>query len=1004
MFSERSRRRARAYAVASGVEPLEVRAVLAAGDLDTSFDGDGIRTDSLSSPVAVGDDLNGDIVTGVAQQPDGKIVVSGWAAINSAMRDENGQEIGVQTDFNGTPNQIAFVRRYLASGAVDTTFGNQGTKFLPFPLNQGPDSWITSVGWDITVQANGKIVMVKTTLNGLDARAVPFLIQAVRLNSDGSRDTTFGTTTFGPQNGFAQAGFGGGQGLSLQGMSVAISPTSGKIAVAGSAINMDAFTPGFTDVYRPMVVQFNADGSLDTNFGGNDINNPGQKSGIFELPLGTATGRFLDIAYGPGDKLFASGYWTGTDGAGQQLATEAAELLVARINTNGTLDTTYGAGGLARYPQGKQAIGRSLVMNSDGSVVVAGFTDTAGTGQQFAPIRFAPDIVTAETATQRGLVVKFDTNGQLDDAFGTDGARSLDPNAFRGVTSLIPRPQGGFYLAGHTGGDFAVASMSAAGDLLSAYPTVKRSVGAGHDVPYSLMRQSDGKLVLGGFTTSGSERNLALMRLQAEPAVAANIAPVLDNTGSPLYLAGVGSRLPVELTNGVLVSTFLATGAAGDPITDGNADPEGIAITAIDKMFGKWQYTTVASPAEGDWIDMDAAGPLSDASALLLKADSTTRIRMKSTLKPHHTGTVAEGFLPLESKLDAGLTFRAWDQTGGTAGGRGNTTANGGATPFSTATEALSTFFEARLFRSLNPNAQLNVYTLEAEFEVLIGAPFSYQDRANSSFTGFTVFLSPLTAAVPVNGLIRSYYGVQFNSDDGTETDMGYRYLTTNAGEAAILETLGRADKRDLRQGAYFRELGVNNGSAVLGYIASTPRTGFGEMFQIYRTDLVGKPTRPPGTTEGSPTNSTRNQEQGDHVYTTNKAFEKSKTGIWREEASRGFVRELSPGVASATPAPQGPERLLDVRAIPAIPQVDAQAGDTGTDIHPLTIALSLHSVSPDLRVGNGGDVHASERWMDRRLSRSRPNREVSVDELAIPVSTLLDRVFSQWSAVSHSL
>jgi uncharacterized delta-60 repeat protein len=1011
----RTKRRTRS--TPATIESLEVRAVLAAGDLDTTFDGDGLRTDSLSAPLAGGDDLNGDIVTGVAQQPDGKLVVSGWAAINSTMRDEDNRVIGAETDINGTPNQVAFVRRYNANGSPDTTFGNQATKFLPFPLGFDgvtPDSyWNTSVGWDIAVQSNGKIVMVKTTLNGLDARAVPFLIQAVRLNADGTRDTTFGTTTFGPQNGFAQAGFGGGQGLSLQGMSVAISPTSGKIAVAGSAINMDAFDPNFTDVYRPMVVQFNADGSLDTNFGGDDINNPGQKSGIFELPLGTATGRFLDVAYGPGDKLIASGYWTGTDGAGQQLATESAELLVARINTNGTLDATYGVGGLGRFAQGTQAIGRTLVVNSDGSAVVAGYTDTAGSGQQFAPIRFAPDVVQSESATQRGLVVKFDANGQVDDTFGTDGARLLDPNAFRAVTSLIPRPQGGFYLGGHAGGDFAVASMSAAGDLLTAFPTIKRTVGAGHDVPYALMRQADGKLVLGGFTTNGTDRNLALMRLQAEPAVPVNVAPVLDNSGTPFYVAGVGSRLPVELTNGVLVSSFLATGAAGDPITDGNGDPDGIAVTEIDKSFGSWQYSTVANPVETDWVDMDAAGMVSGSSALLLKADATTRVRLKSTLKPHHEGSVAQGFLPLESKLDAGLTFRAWDQTSGTAGSRANTTSNGGSTPFSAATETLSTFFETRLFRSFNANAQLNVYTLQAEFEALTAAPTSYQDRATASFTGFTVFLSPLTSAISVTGMLRSYYGVQFN-DDGTETDMGYRYLTTNAGEAANLELLGRADKRPLRQGAYFRELGVNAGTAITGYIATGPRTGFTEMFQIYRTDAVGKPTRPPGTVEGGTPTSTRSQEQGDHVYTTNRSFEKSKTGTWRDEASRGFVRELSPGlvagaafgesVFAAATATMSPEVISTSLVIAASTRVGVLAG-------PIPLLATEVTSERDVPLGLiGTPPRESSAPSEANLSSpivSNPDEaklaEIDADECGnepFAVSSL-DHVFTGWDVVA---
>lgn len=381
-------------------------------------------------------------------------------------------------------------------------------------------------------------------------------------------------------------------------------------------------------------------------------------------------------------------------------------------------------------------------------------------------------------------------------------------------------------------------------------------------------------------------------RAQGAPDVPTNTAPVIDNSGDPYYIAGVGARLNASLTNGILVTDLLARGANGT-ISDADAGAQkGIAVTAIDKTFGKWQYTSAPNPAEADWIDIDAAGAVSDASALLLAADSTTRIRMTSTLKPHHEGTVAQGFLPIESKLDTGITFRAWDRFSGTAGQRGDTSTNGGATPFSTAKETAKTFFEARLFRSFNDNADLNIYTLQAEFEALTANP-AIKDRSTDAYTGFTIYLSPLTTAVPTAGLLRMYYGVQFN-DDGTETDMGYRYLTTNVGEATALEGLGRADKRAARLGAYFREIGVNNGTAITGYIATTAQPGTIEMFQVYRTDNVGKPTRPGGTPEGSTPTSTKQQEIGDHVYTANHSYEMSEEGKWRKEASRGFVRELT--------------------------------------------------------------------------------------------------------------
>jgi hypothetical protein len=380
-----------------------------------------------------------------------------------------------------------------------------------------------------------------------------------------------------------------------------------------------------------------------------------------------------------------------------------------------------------------------------------------------------------------------------------------------------------------------------------------------------------------------------------------NRAPVLDASGSPFAILGVGSRQSAEMRQGTLVSDILARGASGRPISDADAGAQfGIAVTSFDRSKGTFQFTLVGNPQESDWIEFDSAGMVSSTSALLLP--TTARVRFNTGLIPHHAAGAP--FLTLETVLDTALTFRAWDRTAGTAGGRADTSSNGGVTSFSASTETVKGYFEARLFRTFNTNAALNIYTLEAEFNALVANP-SFQDRSTSAFTGFTILMSavPELGTVP---LLRMYYGVQFN-DDGTETDLGYRYLTTNEGEASFLEGLGRADKRPTREGSYFRELEINNGTSAIGHIFSTQQPGTLPMTQIYRTDASPKPTRPGGTREGDRTNTFVNQQQGDHVYTTNTAFETSRPGTWVIEAVRGFVRELSPNPTGGTPPASAP-------------------------------------------------------------------------------------------------
>ena len=387
-----------------------------------------------------------------------------------------------------------------------------------------------------------------------------------------------------------------------------------------------------------------------------------------------------------------------------------------------------------------------------------------------------------------------------------------------------------------------------------------------------------------------------------------NTAPVLDPSGNPFAILGVGSRQSTEMQQGTLISDILAR-AAANVITD--ADPgalRGIALTSIDQSLGNFQYTLVTNnPLESDWTNVDAAGAISNSNALLLPTNA--RLRFTTGRIPHHDS--AAFFLSVESKLDTGLTFRAWDRSTGVAGGRGNASTNGGTSAFSAATETIKVYFEARLFRHFNTNASLNVYTLEAEFNALSGGA-GFQDRSTNAFSGFSVLLS----AVPELGtapLYRLYYGVQFNTNR-TETDMGYRYLTSNLAEAQVLENNGPESKRPQRAGTYFRELGVTAGSAILGYIFTAQQTGTSALTQIYRTDIVNKPTRPPGTAEGGTPTSFTPQENGDHVYTTNTPFETFKPGSWRIEAVRGFVRELTPNPASgaATAAAMAPAEPIE--------------------------------------------------------------------------------------------
>ncbi|MHB0765674.1 DUF4347 domain-containing protein [Stutzerimonas sp. NM35] len=116
---------------------------------------------------------------------------------------------------------------------------------------------------------------------------------------------------------------------------------------------------------------------------------------------------------------------------------------------------------------------------------------------------------------------------------------------------------------------------------------------------------------------------------------------------------------------GALVSTLL--GGVSD-VDTGAA--KGMAITGLTATYGKWQFSTDAGSS---WNDV---GVVSTSSALILTAQNLVRF-------------VPDGI----HGETATITYKAWDQTNGTAGFQGdkvNTTTSGGASAYSTATDTAS--------------------------------------------------------------------------------------------------------------------------------------------------------------------------------------------------------------------------------------------------------------------------------------------------------------------------
>ena len=335
------------------------------GHLDSSFAGDGrVVTDFNDA-----DDFGFSVVVA----PDARILVAGYTtsgpnpefaiarynadgsldtsfgdggrAITGLMNDDLGQSIALQADgrmvvsgysFNGSSFDFALVR-YNADGNLDTTFGNDGRVTTGIGFHDA--------SYSVAVQPDGKILAAGHSLNGTNDFAI------VRYNADGSLDTTFGGV------GSVTTDFGGTHDV---GQSVAVH-ADGRIVVAGISQGDIA------------VVRYNVDGSLDPSFGdGGRVKT--------SIVAGSDTGSSVTIQ--PDGRTLVAG--SSFNGANTDFA-------LVRYNVDGSLDTSFGDGGMVTTPIGTSSDeGYSVTLQPDGRILVAGHSSN-GANADFALVRYNAD-------------------------------------------------------------------------------------------------------------------------------------------------------------------------------------------------------------------------------------------------------------------------------------------------------------------------------------------------------------------------------------------------------------------------------------------------------------------------------------------------------------------------------------------------------------------------------------------------------------------------------------
>ena len=353
-----------------------------------------------------------------------------------------------------------------ADGALDGTFGNyiSGVSKVSFGSGSAIDK-----GTAVLVQPDGKLVLV-----GIVGIPPGEKIAVARLMPAGTLDAGFGmagSIEYAPPLMNATA-----YGAALQ--------ADGKIVTAGW---QDPIIEGPT-VF--LVCRFSTSGALDMQFG---------DSGCARVAfgLGGNNDKAYAIVIDKSSRIVVGGFATKSVDSGGDFA-------FARLNTDGTPDSSFGFGGTGRQVVTRfdtlagvatHDYIRSLAIQADGKII--------GVGASMPNTNISRDFA----------VARLDSFGQLDPQYGDNGVRTiafdLGGSKDDEASSAVLQSDGKLLVAGfatwtETDNDYAIARLDANGDPDQDFSgTGKLYVGfdlggLGHDSAEGIALQSDGKILVAG--------------------------------------------------------------------------------------------------------------------------------------------------------------------------------------------------------------------------------------------------------------------------------------------------------------------------------------------------------------------------------------------------------------------------------------------------------------------------------------------------------------------------
>ncbi len=346
----------------------------------------------------------------------------------------------------------------LKAGVIlDTTFNHTGEVFKPFGNSLTAVSHVIQTDGRIIAAGNGK-------LNGISHNVL------MRFMKNGIIDSSYGI------NGVVSDTFPNTTTNQLHGV---VLQNDGKLITAGIA---DSVSKRYV-----VLARYETNGTPDVSFGING-----------KVMINMVSASILAVALQSDGKIVAAG-------------SNAGEFAVYRFNQNGSIDNSFGSGGMALTAIGTLPYdaAKAILIQPDGKIVAG--------GDSYQSLYYL------------ATLVRYNADGSLDASFGTGGITvtsvqgyydEINHLSLQGNGKIVATGTTTYDAFGTTQNSFMALRYDANGILDAAFGNAGMliaSIGTKDDKCFSNVIQQDGKIILAGYTTDASVNlNFVMLRLNTD--------------------------------------------------------------------------------------------------------------------------------------------------------------------------------------------------------------------------------------------------------------------------------------------------------------------------------------------------------------------------------------------------------------------------------------------------------------------------------------------------------